>query len=101
MTAWDDVREGDLVRVTNGETSGTGRVFMGAIIDSLHLSLVDDSNGLMRYMKDEGYTLEIIEKATVSLPTEAGIYTDREGSIWQTHWPRACARPPCAGRPIR
>ena len=83
MSAWDDVRVGDLVRVTNGETSGTGRVYRRANNGALFLPLVYGASANIKYMEEEGYALEIIEKAPVPLPTVPGIYTDIQGSIWE------------------
>ena len=82
MSIWDDVRNGDLVTVTKGETAMTGRV-KGTDFGDFRIAFDDRAIWFNTIEGLSGWSLEILERATILLPTMPGFYEDKEGSVWR------------------
>ena len=84
MSIWDDVGEGDLITITEGEASTTGHVFYCDVICKLSLKAPGISVAL-EHMKFYGFTVKIVKKAPLPLPTVPGMYADKEGGAWRVN----------------
>ena len=75
---------GDLVEAIKGETVIRGRLKTDEL--GLHL-WVGDSGRTPENLESYGFTLSIIEKAAavVVLPTEPGVYLDKDEDIWSVN----------------
>ena len=84
MATWNDVNAGDLVTVTKGETVLTGRV-KGTDLGDFRIAFDDRSIWLNTFDLQPGWFLEVLERATIPLPTVPGIYEDKEGGAWRVN----------------
>ena len=72
-----EYNEGDLVEAVKGDT-----VIRGRLDHRAELTLTTALTSDMRHLKATGYVVTVIERATPPLPSEAGIYVDRDGDTW-------------------
>jgi len=70
---------GDLVRAVKGETKVEGRVKRSR---SGAPGFVGESNRSVEALLRQGYVVEVVEKAKPALPTEPGVYLDKDGDAW-------------------
>lgn len=74
MNNYNEVQEGDLVRMTRGEVSHQGRVIANPLDWIIEFGYSQD------YYKQKGWTVEILEKVQRPLPTRPGMYAS--GDEW-------------------
>jgi len=76
----NDWKEGDLVEAVKGETVIRGRLISrgNGLVLNLTLAIASD----IPHLEANGYTLTRVEHVKSELPTEPGVYEDREGDAW-------------------
>ena len=72
-----DFSEGDLVEAVKGET-----VIRGRLEDKYLSRLISETGWPVDSLKSKGFTVTLIESAANRLPTEPGMYIDKDDDYW-------------------
>lgn len=80
MSIIDQIREGDLVEAVKGEDVIRGRARLAGEDYMWWIGASGRSAGNLEAL---GFTLTVVEKAAPPLPTEPGLYVDKDGDPWR------------------
>lgn len=81
MSVTEMYREGDVVRLTKGDVTIQGALTVGSSSGRPYLDFIFDDVYLDNAVQF-GWTVEIVKRAPIPIPTKPGIYRDTDGDFW-------------------